>query len=322
MKIFAAHNPDSDIRRKSSAGGVFTILALHTLEAGGVVYGAAFDSDWTVAHCRIERKDELWRLRGSKYAYSRLEKSIINAAADIAAGRKVLFSGTPCQIAAARQRIGGSPLLLLVEVVCHGAPEAKYWDRYLDELCAANGKTRSEIKSISFRDKRTGWKNYSFMVRFSDGSEFSQPHDDNIYMRAFLKDLTLRDACFRCPFKYPDGSRADITIGDFWGISPLTPHIDNDFGTTIVIASTPVGEAAASPIEAMATPSYTDIVRYNPAIAYSPTKPAQRARFIADVGSADSLTKTMRRYAARSLRETIYLTVARFKHLIFKLIKR
>lgn len=322
MKIFAAHNPDSDIRCKSSAGGVFTILALRILEAGGAVYGAAFDTDWTVANCRIERKDELWRLRGSKYAYSRIEKSILNAAADIAAGRKVLFSGTPCQIAAARRRIGNSTLLLLVEVVCHGAPEAKYWDRYLDELCAEKGKSRSDIASISFRDKRTGWKNYSFTVSFSDGSEFSQPHDDNLYMRAFLKDLTLRDACFRCPFKYPDGSHADITIGDFWGISQLTPQIDNDFGTTIVIARTPVGEAAASPIEAMATPSYTDIVRYNPAIAYSPAKPPQRDRFVADDRSSDSLTKTMHRYAARSLRETTYLTLARFKRIILKPIKR
>lgn len=150
----------------------------------------------------------------------------------------------------------------------------------------------------------------------------SPNHTTTISTCAFLKDLTLRDACFRCPFKYPDGSHADITIGDFWGISQLTPQIDNDFGTTIVIARTPVGEAAASPIEAMATPSYTDIVRYNPAIAYSPAKPPQRDRFVADDRSSDSLTKTMHRYAARSLRETTYLTLARFKRIILKPIKR
>lgn len=316
MKIFAAHNPDAAIRRESSSGGIFSMLAERILSEGGVVYGAAFEDDWSVAHRRVDYPDDLWRLRGSKYVYSRIGRTIQQAASDLAADRKVLFSGTPCQVVAARKCLGDNPLLLLVEVVCHGAPQSEYWDRYLDELCSSRGRTRSDITSINFRDKRTGWKNYSFTIQFNDGKIFSQPHDDNLYMRAFLQNLTLREPCFRCPFKYPDGSRADITLGDFWGISQLAPEIDNDFGTTIVIAPTSVGQAITSQLPAVTNPVFNEIARYNPAIISSPMKPLSRADFLADIMRGLSLTKVFKHYAGRSLTETIYLQIARLKHRI------
>ncbi|MCM1066448.1 MAG: Coenzyme F420 hydrogenase/dehydrogenase, beta subunit C-terminal domain [Muribaculaceae bacterium] len=272
MKILASHNPDSNIRHCSSAGGVFSILADHVIAEGGAIYGAAFDSQWHIAHYRATNGAELLKLRGSKYAYSLIGTAIADAMADLEAGRRVLFSGTPCQVAAMRKRAGEHPGLLLVEVVCHGAPEQKYWQQYLAEICAARNRKISDIAGINFRDKRTGWKNYSFTISFADGTEFTEPHDRNLYMRAFLSDLTLREACFRCPFKYPDGTCADITLGDLWGISSLAPNIDNDLGTTLVIARTPVGEAAISTISCDANLTLEDVARHNPAIVSAASK--------------------------------------------------
>lgn len=315
MIVTALHNADAEVRRGSSAGGFFSQLAADTLAAGGVVYGAAFGPEWDIQHIRVDSQADMARLRGSKYAYTDAAPMITDAAAQLQAGRRVLFSGTPCQVAALRQRAGNHPQLLAVEVVCHGAPQQKYWRSYLADLCKRQGWTPADIAAISFRDKRTGWANYSFTIQLRNGKVYTQLHDDNLYMRAFLQDYTLREACFRCPFKYPDGTRADITIGDFWGIQQMAPELYNNLGTTIVIARTEAGEAALQPYMAAGAPALTlqQATQYNPAILRAATKPEGYAAFRADADSLGTLA-AMRRHAARPWRQTLYLRLARLKH--------
>jgi len=314
MKVFAARNADDMIRRESSAGGVFTQLAEQVIAEGGVVYGAAFDTSWNVTHCRVDNITDLSKLRGSKYVFSNFASAISDAVNDLNDGHKVLFSGTPCQVAAMSRRTGENPNLLLVEVVCHGAPEAKYWTRYLKELCLKKNKEISDIQSINFRDKRTGWKNYSFTVTFKDGKCFSEPHDDNLYMRAFLADLTIRNACFNCHFKYPRGSRADITIGDFWGISQLAPEIDNDYGTSCVIFRTSVGYSAVSSLTRLKEIPFDDAVKFNPAIISSPEKPLGMGNFLENISEHGSVLKAMSRYASKPLSLKLKTLIYRLFH--------
>lgn len=314
MKIFASSNPDTTERRESSAGGVFTLLAKDVIRAGGCVFGASFDKRWNIVHTKVESIDELSALRGSKYAFSDFGASVREALEELRSGKKVLFCGTPCQAAAMRKMAGDDPNLLIVEVVCHGAPKSAHWQRYIAELCKSRKKRIDDISGINFRDKSTGWKNYSFTVTFSDGSRFSQPHDDNIYMRAFLSDLTLRDACFRCPFKYPEGSRADITLGDLWGINHLAPQIDNDLGTTMVIARTPQGEAFAASLREDAELTFDGVAKWNPAVVCSPRKPDRYNNFNENSKAEESTIRCMKRYAARPIKERIYLYLARLKH--------
>lgn len=317
--IFAAHNVDSETRRHSSSGGIFAMLANDVIGAGGVVYGATIDANGNVAHRRVDNTGALAALQGSKYVFSDATKAYADACADIAAGRHVLFCGTPCQTAAMRQRAGDNPALLLVEVVCHGAPQPKYWRRYLAETVAKHRRSIADIARIDFRDKRTGWKNYSFTILYRDGKTVTQLHDDNLWMRAFLGDLTLRDACFRCPFKYPDGSAADITLGDLWGIERLAPDIDNDLGTTLVIARTRRGKAAVANIAADATLTLADVARYNPALTTSATKPAgydtfrNAAQTLLDntAPTKQTFRKLAARHTARPLLLTLKIRLAR-----------
>ncbi len=279
MKVFAINNPDIEVRRNSSAGGAFSLLADIVLSKGGIVYGVAFDNEWNIIHKRIVKKDELNLLRGSKYAYSEAGKIFQDVKNDLEEGRKVLFSGTPCQVAGLSKLIGNNNNLLLVEVVCHGAPKHEYWKKYLEEICKINKKGISDIRNINFRDKRTGWKQYSFTIMYKDGKEFSEKHDENLYMRGFLQNYLLREACFKCPFKYPDGSRADITIGDFWGISKVAPEIDNDLGTSICIARTDKGNTFLEELGSHKKCQFYDIVKFNRAIISSPIKPKNLENF-------------------------------------------
>lgn len=273
MKVFAAYNSDGQVRRESSAGGVFSVLAQRIISEGGVVYGAAFDDNCRVVHRRVETLENLETLRRSKYAFSHLGSAIKDAVRDLQEGRKVLFCSVPCQVAAMRKLGGDHPNLLCVEVVCHGAPHPDYWQRYICELCKELNHKLSDIESINFRDKRTGWKNYSFSVKFNDGTEFAQLRKDNLFMKMFLSDYILREPCYNCLFKYPSGSHADITLGDLWGIEHIAPEINNDLGTTLVICRTEKGIEAGNHLENVVEIDFEGAAKYNPALISSAKKP-------------------------------------------------
>lgn len=301
MKIFASHNPDHGVRHQSSAGGVFSIIAENIIRQGGVVYGVAFDDNWNISHQRAICIEDLIKFQGSKYAYSKIGNSLKHAVKDLKEGRRVLFSGTPCQIAALKKLINDDDNLLTIEVVCHGAPEHRFWERYLNEICKKLGKSKTDIISINFRDKRTGWKNYSFTIEFNEGSIFTEKHDKNLYMHAFLSDYILKDGCFRCPFKYPSGSKADITLGDLWGISELSKEIDNDLGTTLVIANTPKGEKSVLEILVDDTFSFNDVAKYNPALVKATLPPKNLDQFKESVKSDTNILYIFKKFTEPSL---------------------
>ncbi len=321
MRIFASHNPNPTVREASSAGGIFSLLAAKVIKEDGVVYGVGFDQEWNIAYHRVEALGDLPRLYGSKYAFSQLGSTVASIEKDLKCGRRVLFSGTPCQAAAIKKRIGDNDNLLVVEVVCHGAPDHKYWQKYLMELCSKIKKDVNNIFSISFRDKRTGWKGYSFTITFKDGKTFSQVHDDNLYMRAFVNDLTVREGCFHCPFKYPDGSQADITLGDFWGITQVAPEIDNDLGTTVVIVRTPKGEIFTSMLPCDKDLTLDEASRYNKAITTPPAPSPLRNDFLDCFETKGSLMRALKRYADQPLSQKLYLKAARFKNRLFRFCK-
>lgn len=98
-KAYAAKAKDDIVRLSSSSGGIFTLVAEKVLDAGGVVFGCAFNDKLEAEHIFVEDKESLLKLRGSKYIQSRIGNSFSAAEAFLRDGREVLFSGTPCQIA-------------------------------------------------------------------------------------------------------------------------------------------------------------------------------------------------------------------------------
>lgn len=310
MKVFATHNPDTKNRFQSSSGGIFTLLAERVIREGGVVYGAAFDASWAVVHRRVETLEGIAALRGSKYVFSDFLSAVKDAMAYLEAGRRVLFSGTPCQVAAMRKRAGNNPRLLLVEVVCHGAPRPEYWARYLDELCHAKGKTIADISAINFRDKRTGWRSYNFTVTFKDGTDISEHHGKNLYIKGFLLNYTLRRACLSCPFKYPEGSKADVSLGDFWGINKLAPQIQEGSGISLVIARTNRGIDSLSEIDKAVEFDFEEIFRLHPALTQSAKMPARYDKAYMRLSNSKSIIDVLRAITRTPLKLQIKIFIA------------
>ena len=248
---YAARNKELSTRLRSSSGGLFTLLAEKIIQDGGVVFGAKFDSDWSVIHASAETLEECKAFVGSKYVQSRLGSTFSEVHRHLKDGRKVLFSGTPCQVAALRKFLRKDyDNLLLIDVVCHGAPSNKVWQHYLDQTLATSNKKRSEIAAISFRDKRNGWGNYGLSITFKDGSDIFIPMTENPYMRAFLTDLSIRPSCFECACRN-GRSGADISLADFWGLCYALNYEDDNKGTSLELVWSKKGQEATASLAAV-----------------------------------------------------------------------
>ncbi len=236
---YAGYALDEQVRMKSSSGGIFTVLAEEILRENGVVFGAAFDDDYLVHHVRVDNIEELERLRGSKYLQSRMEETYAEALELLKQGRKVLFTGTECQIAGLKGFLGKTyENLFTVDILCHGVPSPKVWSRYLNEKKREYG---GEVQNISFRNKRLGWKKFSMMLKFKNSHVYRKVHIQDSFMRMFLQNLILRPSCYVCKFKGLKRN-SDLTIGDCWGIEVWLPEMDDDKGTSVVLVHTDKGE--------------------------------------------------------------------------------
>ena len=274
LRVYAAINPNDDIRMLSSSGGIFTSLAEKIIDEGGVVFGARFNENWEVVHDYTENKDGLAPFRGSKYVQSNINNSYYKTEQFLKRGRMVLFSGTPCQIAALylylRKPYDG---LTTIDVVCHGVPSPGLWKDYLNKLAPV-----SEITNIIMRDKSEGWRSYKITI---DGknSSLSERASDNKYLLAFSQNLSLRSSCFKCPAK-KGKSGSDITLADYWGIENLIPQMDDDRGTSFICANTNKGVELINKLSVNRVASdYTASVPYNICIEQSTTEPVSRSSF-------------------------------------------
>lgn len=126
-RVDAAWNKNLDERLKSTSGGLFYLLAERWIREGGVVFGAGYDGHLKVEHRSVETIEDLKALRGSKYVQSDVGNTFALAKEFLKQGRKVLYSGTPCQIAGLKSFLGKDPdNLQTIDLVCHGTPSPKF----------------------------------------------------------------------------------------------------------------------------------------------------------------------------------------------------
>lgn len=238
LSAYAAYAKEKKIRSKSSSGGIFSLLAEKILKEEGVVFGAAFDENMQVHHIGIEKVEQLDLLRGSKYMQSRIENTYCEAKKALKSGRKVLFTGTGCQIAGLKSYLKKEyENLFTADVLCHGVPSPLVWENYLAEQKKVYG---TQLQSVCFRNKDNGWKNYHIIMEFGNSKRYvNQVHKD-AFMQLFLRNICLRPSCHDCKYKKLDRP-SDLTMGDAWGIDRYMPDMDDDRGTSVVIVHTEQG---------------------------------------------------------------------------------
>lgn len=296
--VLAAVNPDKATRSQSSSGGFFSLLAEKVLKEGGLVFGAAFNDLWQVEQTGIEQPDQLDRLRRSKYVQSHTLDTFRTVERALKQGRPVLYSGTHCQIAGLKHFLRKDyPTLLTVDIVCHGVPSPGIWQRFLEEYKRRNKMSR--IVSINFRDKSTGWRKYSFSIRYVSTKgrlqTLSIPYRKCAYMQGFLKNLYLRTSCHHCPAK-EGRSGADLTISDYWNIRNTSPERDDNTGVSAVFIYSEKGQAWCRKVKADTFPiTYEEATSDNGGFQQTISPHPYRDYFFGEIERGRSIDKTIKR---------------------------
>ncbi len=290
---YACWAADEALRTRSSSGGAFGVLARAVLNAGGVVFGAAFVTSESVAHRMAQTHEALEPLLRSKYVQSDTGDSFLQVRGQLNSGRRVLFCGTPCQVAGLVSFLGGRPAgLLTCDFVCSGVPSPLAWRTHLDGLARRHGGRAS---AVSFRSKTGGWRKYRLEIRFDNGATYRIPAGRDPFFIGFGMELFNRRSCADCRFRTLQ-SAADLTLADYWGIwkhGVAHPAFRDNRGVSLVVVHTPAGAAALSEAgDALCQVSrtYGEAEADNPRMTSSrPPSPQRKAYFQAVRDGVDPL---------------------------------
>lgn len=224
-KCYAVMASD-ELRKDSSSGAFFPVLANFILEKNGLVVGAAFDENMVLKHTIISDSKYLYKLKGSKYLQSQLSETFSTIKNTLAQNKKVLFVGTPCQVAGLKKFLSKKyDNLISIDLICHGVPSQKVFDNYLQSEFP-----NQKVINTNFRDKKNGWGSNYYTTTTTKTTVRTLTDEDDSFLQAFFSNVSLRKCCYDCNYaKMP--RVGDFTIGDFWGVPK---EMNDNKGTSVV----------------------------------------------------------------------------------------
>lgn len=244
-EAFCGYSLTPGVKAKSSSGGLFHALADYCIKSGGVVFGAAFNygqSDFRLEHCSSDEVG-LESLQKSKYVQSYIGLTYREVKKMLAKGRKVMFVGTPCQVAGLKSFLSNSPTdnLLTVDFICHGVPSMHFLKDHLKHI---GFEDLSKIVTVDFRPKVKAW--VDDIVIEDDARRYQRYYVHDAFFRSFdFSYISLRKSCFTCSYSNGYNRKADITLADFWGIYKTDIKMDNwRTGLSLILVYTNKGHEA------------------------------------------------------------------------------
>lgn len=238
--VYGAWSKDKENRKTATSGGIFKELSNSVIKNGGVVAGVVWDNTHKAIHRIVDDEEDLYLFSGSKYVQSDTNDIFIQVKKHLDEGRTVLFSGTPCQVHAMSVFLNNRyKNIILVDLVCHGVPSQKMFEKYLLEQ---KSKYNSNIIKIEFRKKSPYWDFSKVNIQFENGSVYSNYTVDDTYFNLFNVGYSLRDSCHNCRYTNLD-RQSDITLSDFWDFRPKKFKMRNyNYGVSCVIVNTQKGK--------------------------------------------------------------------------------
>lgn len=237
--FYVVVNKNHEELMRSSSGGVFTAIAGYVLSKEGVVYGAAFQEGLVLQHIRVNTKEGLEKLRGSKYLQSNTADVYSQVRQDLRNGKLVYFVGTGCQVAGLKLFLKKNyDNLVTSDLVCHGTPSQKMFDIFVEQL---QKKRHLILDGYKFRDKRVNGWSCSSSSSSSRNKTVWYDKIMNAYSNVFLSGAIDRESCYECPFAC--GERCgDITLADYWSVRKHHPSIDYQYGVSCISVNTEKGK--------------------------------------------------------------------------------
>ena len=245
---YAGWSKDTEDYRTSSSGGAASVLSQTVLSQGGVVYGCAMLPDMEVRHIRVDKPEDIWKLKGSKYVQSSIAPIIPSLKKDVKAGRETLFIGTPCQVAAIRNLYENQPNnLFLIDLICHGVPSVALLREHVVRKVGT-----VPVETVFFRQGKVICLGIVVSGKVVYKRAFDSPRYKDWYINTFFDGYTFRDSCYQCQYACPERV-SDMTIGDFWGLGKIVPAIEippHPDGCSVLLPNTEKGRDLVDRISA------------------------------------------------------------------------
>lgn len=315
--VFAAWSNDMDIRYNSTSGGVFSELAYGVIGEGGSVAGAVYSDENVIKHAVVSKNSDIEKVRQSKYAQSEIN-NVYREISNFLKHRKVLFCGTPCQVAGLKSYLARDyENLITVDFVCRGVNSPKAFREWIKEI---QDKQKSKVKKIWFKYKEDGWRSspeYT-KVTFENSTEVVYKGKKNHFMFGYIGgcNLYIRPSCGDCRFK-GEKRVSDITLGDFWG---LKKENDDDMGISLVIVNSDKGMDLLNSVKealVLEERSMNEINEGNICFNDSVCISLDSEKFLSELGEK-SFSRLVKKYTRRSIIEYIRLM---FKYFTNRLLK-
>ncbi len=264
QKAFCGVTRSAEIWRRSASGGAFSEICRAFGDEETMICGAAWDG-FSVRHMCVKGVDAIGKLCKSKYIASAPENTFSEIREYLLSEKKVIFCGTPCQVAGLKHFLQ-KPFdnLLLIDLICHGVGSPSVFQTCMDEIGRQFGK---KLTAYEFRAKRKAYEtDHLAKLSFSDRSEIYVTQDP--YIQLFLKQLCLRPSCGKnCHFRRKNRP-GDITIADFKGLCEVFPNLrGTKQNYSSIITNTPKGESVIGIMKQsmkMWECKLDDIKKYNP----------------------------------------------------------
>lgn len=280
-EAYGGWSKDIDIVQSSSSGGAFSVIANYILKNNGIVYGAAFSDDRKQVVFRSTKEVSLDELRRSKYVESQTQYTFRQIKSDLEAGIKVLFCGSPCQVAGLKRYLNDDyENLLTCDFACGGMASHKIYEDYLVKL---EKKYNSKIIDVNFRPKLYGWSLHAIKIDFLNGKAYKMIGEYDPYMYSFVYGRTsIRENCLDCKFR--ENHYGDIIIADFWKWDTISDLENNEKGISLIITNSQKGEEIINAIKPQMVIKKLDLqnasYNCNPILPISKETVAKREAFL------------------------------------------
>lgn len=260
--VYGGYHKNSKTRFGSTSGGAFSAIVEAFCVNNYVIFGAEAKG-LSVYHNSVEDKKEIAKFRKSKYSQSIIGDTYREVKKALQVGKKVLFSGTPCQVAGLYAFLDNKNIenLLTVEVVCEGVPSPLYIRKLNEHIIKKHGNPIGVIdyrytgKSIlshgkwDFENMRLIINKGRYKNQFCDNSKnknekivLVKDRWFNPFWSIWLNHLMSRPSCYECKFTTPERV-ADITLGDLWGVHLYCPELyGKNGGSSLVVCNTAKGQ--------------------------------------------------------------------------------
>lgn len=236
---FIVRNVDLKVVEESTSGGAFSVFANKILDDNGIVYGTGYDDNMRVVCKKAYKKDELSEMRGSKFVQSNLNDTYSEIRDYLKDKKRILFTGTPCQVAGLVNYLGSKPdNLVCIDFVCRGVPSPGLWENYVKMM---EEKYHSKIIGARFKHKTYGYHATTMRIEFENGKVWYGSGRIDPMMKAFVNEMSSRPSCGHCHFKGIERI-SDITIFDCYEYSQITGKYDDDKGYSSIFIHSNLGK--------------------------------------------------------------------------------